>query len=307
MTDFRYEVQAGHEVYGYRIRCYKNQVDGIAGLVGSKSIKKLAFEGGDVSYDYYRRLKKALGGKGLVSFSKRLEKLRVRKSKGEIGCIRKAIQILEKGFDYAAQKMAPGVRERDLAISIEGELKKNGAESLSFDIIVASGKRSALPHGKASSKIIRKGDLVVLDMGVSYGGYHSDKTRTFMIGSVSAKKRGIYGIVKEAQRRAIEAVRPGMAASELDSIAREYIAEKGYGRYFGHGTGHGIGLEVHEPPYIAPGSGDVLEEGMVFTVEPGIYVPGLGGVRIEDVVLVTSAGRRVLTKTGKEGACQLFS
>ncbi|MBI5747674.1 MAG: aminopeptidase P family protein, partial [Nitrospinae bacterium] len=185
--------------------------------------------------------------------------------------------------------------ENEIAIEMEYQLRKEGAEGIPFDIIVASGERGALPHGIASDKIIKDGELVILDFGSRYMGYNSDCTRTLSVGRLDERQKDIYSIVLDAQREAIKSIKPGLKASEIDSKARQFIIEKGYGENFGHSTGHGVGLEVHENPRIAEGQDDIIKEGMVFTVEPGIYIHGWGGVRIEDMVLVTKEGCEVLT------------
>jgi len=179
-------------------------------------------------------------------------------------------------------------------------MKRNGADAIGFDIIIASGKRSALPHGKASGKQIEKGDFILIDFGSGFQGYHSDQTRTLVCGNPSLEQQKIYRIVKEAHDRAIEKIRPGIPIGEVDTAAREYIRNQGYGEYFGHGTGHGIGLAVHEDPLVNSENKGLLQEGMVFTIEPGIYIPNWGGVRIEDMVLVTPHGAEVLTYLPRE-------
>lgn len=204
-----------------------------------------------------------------------------------------AIRIGEQVFRNLV--ISPGQKEKEIANWIEQELKKHGARP-AFRIIVASGKRSAKPHGFATNKKIKKGDLVVIDFGAVYNGYCSDITRTFIVGKPTKKQKRIFNIVKEAQRRAIKAVRAGIRCCDVDHAARQYIEKKGYGKYFIHGTGHGIGRKVHEPPKISKGNRNKLKAGMVITIEPGIYIKGWGGVRVEDMVLVTEQGGRVLTK-----------
>jgi len=178
---------------------------------------------------------------------------------------------------------------------MEWSMKRKGAGALGFDIIIASGKRSALPHGKASSKRVERGDFILIDFGSEFQGYHSDQTRTVVCGSPSPEQQKIYRIVKEAHDKAIERVRPGIPIGEVDGAARNHIRDMGYGEYFGHGLGHGIGLAVHEDPVVNGENKGLVLEGMVFTIEPGIYVPDWGGVRIEDMVLVTPNGAKLLT------------
>jgi Xaa-Pro aminopeptidase len=192
------------------------------------------------------------------------------------------------------------VREIDIAVALEFEMRRRGAEGRAFDFIVASGERGAMPHGRASDKVIRSGELVTIDFGALKDGYHSDETVTVACGKPEIRAREIHSIVKTAHDLAMEAVRPGISCRDLDEVARSYIRNKGFGEYFGHGLGHGVGLEIHELPTLSPRSTAVLEEGMVITVEPGIYIPGFGGVRIEDTVVVTGDGCRVLTSVDKQ-------
>ena len=185
-------------------------------------------------------------------------------------------------------------------MSIEIDSRRRGADGMSFDTIVASGFRGALPHGVASEKKIRAGELVVVDWGVNLGGYMSDETQTVAVGSAGQKEREIYDLVKRAHDAAIESIRPGASLGEADRIARSMISDAGYGKYFGHNLGHGVGLQIHEDPRVATQSNELMEAGMVFTVEPGIYLPGWGGVRIESMVLVTPTGGRVMTILDKD-------
>jgi Xaa-Pro aminopeptidase len=192
--------------------------------------------------------------------------------------------------------MRPGVREKDVAFALEAAMRRRGASGAAFDIIVASGPRGALPHGVASDRKMRRGDMITIDYGAVIDGYHADTTRVFSLGKPTRKGRKIYDIVLEAQIAAVETVGPGVTGEEVDAAARRIITDAGYGKNFGHGTGHGVGLHIHEGPRLAPGVDDVLAPGMMVTVEPGIYLPGWGGVRIEDMVLVTKRGKEVLTR-----------
>jgi Xaa-Pro aminopeptidase len=196
--------------------------------------------------------------------------------------------------------LVPGVSERELALALEFALKRSGAEEKAFDFIVASGERGALPHGIASEKKIGRGELVTIDFGSRVNGYHSDETVTVAVGEIDDKAREIFDTVLAAHDQALAAVRPGISIVALDAVARGHIARRGYGEFFGHGLGHGVGLEIHEYPSLSPNSEGFIEEGMVITIEPGIYVPGLGGVRIEDTVVVTSDGYRCLTRIPKQ-------
>jgi Xaa-Pro aminopeptidase len=231
----------------------------------------------------------------LIPLEEELKNFRAEKDSKELALIRRAIDISSNAFLSLPKILKEGVLEREVALEMEFFMKRNGADAIGFDIIIASGKRSALPHGRASTKGIEKGDFILIDFGSEFQGYHSDQTRTLVCGNPSLEQQKIYRIVKEAHDRAIEKIRPGIPIGEVDTAAREYIRNQGYGDYFGHGTGHGIGLAVHEDPVVNSENKGLLQEGMVFTIEPGIYIPNWGGVRIEDMVFVTPQGAEVLT------------
>lgn len=229
-----------------------------------------------------------------------IEKIRLFKDDEEIEEIQKAQDIADKVFSELLDFIKPGKTEREVHHYMLERMRAHGASGESFDAIIASGVRGALPHGVASDKVIEKGELLTLDFGCIYNMYCSDMTRTIAVGEISDKQREIYEVVLEAQKRALAAIKPGVRTADIDAIARDYITEKGYGENFGHGLGHGVGLEVHEAPRLSPKSDEVLEEGMVITDEPGIYIEGFGGVRIEDIILVTEDSHRVLSKSTKE-------
>lgn len=303
LTDSRYTVQARQEVKGFRFRIYKKAIDSIVELVKVLRVRSLGFEGNNLSYDNYLKFKKSLGAVKLRSVPEVPAGLRLRKDAFEIERIKASAAILDGGYIKAMEVIRPGVVEKDAALQIEFGFRDSGADGLAFDTIIASGPRGALPHGKASFKPVRKGELVVIDMGVEKDGYNSDETRTFCVGKAGREEKKIYQVVKDAQERAIALIRPGVRAAAVDRAARDCIGKAGFARYFGHGTGHGVGLDVHEAPNVGPLSKDVLEEGMVLTVEPGIYIPGWGGVRIEDMVLVVRDGIEVLTGTSRDLVC----
>ncbi|MDK2870349.1 MAG: Xaa-Pro dipeptidase [Pyrococcus sp.] len=264
-----------------------------------KNTKTLGIEG-TLSYSLVENFKEKAGIKEFKNIDDVIKDLRIIKTKEEIEIIEKACEIADKAVIAAIEEITEGKREREVAAKVEYLMKMNGAEKPAFDTIIASGHRSALPHGVASDKRIEKGDLVVIDLGALYNHYNSDITRTIVVGSPNEKQREIYEVVLEAQKRAVKAAKPGMTAKELDSIAREIIKEYGYGDYFIHSLGHGVGLEIHEWPRISQYDETVLKEGMVITIEPGIYIPKLGGVRIEDTVLITENGAKRLTKTERD-------
>ena len=223
--------------------------------------------------------------------------LRLIKTNEEVKLIKKAIEISKNALDATKHLIKPGVSEIEIRNNLESQMLYFGAKKPGFDSIVVSGERSALPHGNPSDKLLKEGELVTIDFGAEYSGYTADITRTFQVGKVTDKKLlEIFEIVKEAQNLGIKAVKPGIKASDIDKICRDYITSKGYGEYFTHGTGHGLGIEVHEEPYVSPLSKSILEEGNVITVEPGIYIPKLGGTRFEDDILVTKDGYEILSR-----------
>ena len=296
LTDSRYWTQSEEEVKAARIVHYRRKLEGICSLLSDLGIRRIGFESVALTFSLHRSLSARLTGQSeFIALEEELKNLRAIKDVEEMASIKAAIEIASEGFEYIMERMKEGVVEREIAFEMECFMKSHGSESMGFDTIIASGKRAALPHGKASSKPIERGDLILIDFGSMSQGYYSDETRTVVCGHPSAEQRRVYQIVKDAHDRAIEAVRPGVPIHEVDAAARDYIREQGYGEYFGHGTGHGIGLAVHEDPAVNADNKGPAEEGMVFTVEPGIYIPDWGGVRIEDMVRVTAQGAELLT------------
>jgi Xaa-Pro aminopeptidase len=301
LTDSRYWTQVEEEVKGSRIVHYKKKMDAIAALVKDLKLKSIGFESSSLPFSLYHSLSDKVASEGtLVPLEAELKNLRAIKDAHELALIRKAIDIASRSFLHAMERINEGTLEGQVALEMEFFMRSHEAEGLGFDIIVASGKRSALPHGKAGTKRIEKGDFVLVDYGTCYQGYHSDETRTVVLGNPSQEQEKIYRIVKEAHDRALDRVRPGITVQEVDQAAREHIRLSGYGEYFGHSTGHGVGLAVHEDPGVNSENRDLIQEGMVFTIEPGIYIPDWGGVRIEDMVLVTPNGAEILTYLPKE-------
>jgi Xaa-Pro aminopeptidase len=301
LTDSRYWTQAEAEIKGSEIVHYRRKMEGIASLLSDLKLRNIGFESPTLTVSLHRSLVEKLGTDvRLLPFEDEIKNLRAVKDPGELAIMRKAIEIASGAFDHALTIAREGVLEKDVAFEMEFFMKRKGAESLAFDTIVASGPRAALPHGKASDKRISRGDLILFDYGAAFEGYHSDETCTVVCGFPAAEQKKVYQIVKDAHDRAVESVRPGMSIHEVDAAARDYIKECGYGDYFGHGLGHGVGLAIHEDPTINAENKGILQEGMVFTIEPGIYIPNWGGVRIEDMVRVTSKGAEVLTRQPKD-------
>ena len=301
LTDFRYIEQAKHESSGFDIIKVDDYYDALLTLVKKFNIKKLGFESAFVSYEQYEKIKKIIEDIVLIPTKEIVEQFRMIKDDSEIEIIKQAVSIADKSWNEIIKRIEAGMTEVELAIELEFIMRKFGAESKAFDIIVASGFRGALPHGVASNKIIEHGDMVTIDFGAKYKGYNSDMTRNFIIGKPTKKQLAIYEIVLEAQLAGIDKAKPGVYAFEVDKACRDIIKRYGYSDYFGHGTGHGVGLSVHEAPRVSQKEkSTVLEPGMIITIEPGIYLPDWGGVRIEDMILITSGGCEVLTKAKKK-------
>jgi Xaa-Pro aminopeptidase len=301
LTDSRYWTQADEEVKGSQIIHYKKKMEGIDSLFVDLKLRNIGFESAFLPFSAHQFLRERLGHETkFTPLEDEIKNIRALKDTQELALLRTAIEIASNAFLHILELLKEGVPEREAALGMESFMKQNGADAIGFDIIIASGKRSALPHGKAGGKRIEKGDFILIDFGSGFQGYHSDQTRTVVCGNPSLEQLKIYQIVKEAHDKAIEKVRPGIPICEVDGAARDHIRSQGYGEYFGHGTGHGIGLAVHEDPVVNSENKGLVQEGMVFTVEPGIYIPEWGGVRIEDMVLVTPHGAEVLTYLPRE-------
>ena len=285
------------ELGGFMVELVKrdeNLMVKIAKQAVASEIGKLAVDA--LNVESWRALVKSLGGeKKVAADNSFIRELRKVKDEEEIELMRKAAELTSEGMRVAYETVAAGVKEYEVAAEIEYAMRKLGSSGNAFETIVASGACSAYPHGGCSDKKIREGDLVVVDVGATYKFYRSDMTRTLVAGKPSEKQKKLYQTVKTAQDKAFEALKPNAKAKDVDAVARKIIADAGYGEYFVHGLGHGVGLEVHEPPILSPESKDVLAAGNVVTVEPGIYLVGYGGVRIEDTVLVHRNGAQKLT------------
>jgi len=300
LTDSRYTTQARQQVRADEIREYRTKIDGILDFLSDLGAIKVGFEAEVLSYALVDELRKKSGERhNWQPITKEVKGLRGIKDDSEIALLEKAASLNAECFAEVLPLLKPGTAEREIALALEFAFKRRGAEEKAFDIIVASGQRGALPHGLASDKLLAAGELVTIDFGCRYQGYHSDETVTLAIGEISGRLLEIHSVVLEAHDRAMALVRPGEGLREIDEAARRFISEQGYGNFFGHGTGHGLGLEVHEFPTVSPRAEEKACEGMVFTIEPGIYLPELGGVRIEDTVLVTAEGCRCLTRIPK--------
>lgn len=301
ITDSRYVEQAKIEVLDFEILEYKGKIEEfINDILVKNNIKSLAIEEEYTSLKKYEIYKETFKNIEIKKLGTVVEDLRVIKNKREVELISKAANIADNAFEHIMPFIKPGVSEEYIALKLEMYMRGNGASGVSFPTIAASGKRSSLPHGMATDKIIEKGDFITLDYGCIYKGYCSDMTRTLVVGKASPKQREIYNIVLEANKAVIESVKEDITCFELDSIARDIITNRGYGNYFRHGLGHGVGREIHEMPRVSPKSNEVLKKGMIITDEPGIYIENFGGVRIEDLLVVTENGCKVLSNSPKE-------
>ncbi len=300
VTDSRYTEQAAAEAPDYEI---VEQRDGlyrkVAELATDAGVVSLGFEGNALVYDTVVKLRELLGEVSCDT-ALNLDPLRQVKDADEIGLIRRACRIADEGFAHILSYIQPGMTEMEVAAELEHFMRRAGSERPAFQTIIASGVRGSLPHGTASDKVIARGELVTMDFGAVCGGYHSDITRTVCVGRADARQRELYDAVLAAQKRALAALRPGVTGVEVDRIARESLVEKELNQYFGHGLGHSLGLEIHEEPRLSKAGTTVLQENMLVTDEPGVYIPGWGGIRIEDTVLITRDGAEPLTHAPKE-------
>ncbi|HOJ09118.1 MAG TPA: Xaa-Pro peptidase family protein [Clostridiales bacterium] len=301
VTDFRYVEQASSQAPLFQIVRYKGDIAlEINNLLKSFGVSKLGFEAADVKYNKYVEFKEKFQTIELVPLNDIVESIRIIKDNRELGYIKKAVEIADEAFNHILSYIKPGVGETEIAAEMEYFMKRQGGEGPSFQTIVASGVRSAMPHGVASEKELEYGDVIVMDYGAIYNGYCSDITRTVFLGDADSKIKKVYEIVLQAQIEALNGAFKGKTGREIDEIAREVITRSGYGDNFGHGLGHGVGLEIHEEPRFAPAGDKIMENGMVVTVEPGIYIEGFGGVRIEDMIVINDDEPLILTKASKK-------
>jgi Xaa-Pro aminopeptidase len=304
-TDFRYVEQAKGESPDFEIVQTKGELrDWLPDLVSDLRWHKLGFEANFISYEGYHKLSEAMKTRQVnlefVPTTGIVEQLRSIKEPEELAFITKAVELVDATFEQAKAIIRPGITEKEAAWEVEKILRQKGSEGMPFEIIVASGPNSALPHARPTEKTICSGEPVLIDMGARINGYCSDFTRTLFLGKADKTFREIYNIVLKAQATAMEGIESGMNASQADRLARSVIEQAGYGDAFGHGLGHGVGLAVHELPMLGSSSSDSLADGMIFTIEPGIYLAGQGGVRIEDMVALENGRAKALTKASKD-------
>lgn len=308
LTDPRYEEQSARECADVRREIYATSAKEIgesAGIFGALSsvlqsagVTRLGVEAGFMTLSTARALRERVPDVELVETSEEVERLRCVKDEGEVAALRTACAYADRALTALLGQLAEGLTETEVATILEYEMRRAGSQGLSFETIAAFGEQAAEPHHRPGARALRPGDLIKLDFGATHEGYHSDMTRVIAFGEPSAEMVAIYDLVRGAQQAGVDAVRAGVTNGDVDRVTREYL--DAHGHSFGHGTGHGVGLEIHEAPAIRTGGTDPLEPGMVITVEPGIYVPGLGGVRIEDAVVVRPDGCDILTASTKE-------
>ncbi len=304
-TDSRYTEQAGNQSPHFEVIQMKAGLAWLLDTLKETGVKKIGFESDNMTVGSYNRVldaikeDEALGGTSLIATSGITEELRTFKDKEELGQLQKAIDSSDQAMELVCPAIEAGMTEKEVAWRMEVAMREFGADNISFDTIVAAGPNGAMAHHRPSDSAIRAGQPIVIDMGAQVGGYCSDITRTVVVGEPDEMFHRIYNIVLGAQLTAIHTVRPGMTGEDCDGLSRDVIAEAGYGDNFGHSLGHGVGLAVHEKPRVGPRSQDTLKPDMVFTVEPGIYLTGWGGVRIEDIVILGEEGATPLSKAGK--------
>lgn len=305
LVDFRYFEAAQKKARNCKVISFSNLGNTLGELIKKHSVAKILLEGSAFTLNQAETIDKLLHAAGAESIKSSeldifINKMRIIKTEPEIENIIRAQRITEQALKDTLKLIKEGVREKDLALELEYRMKKAGAEDISFDLIVIAGEKTSMPHGVPGENQIKAGDLITFDIGALYHGYHSDMTRTYAFGKVSEKQKKVYQTVLEAQLRGLAAVHEGVLCSEVDEAARSYIYQAGYEGFFGHSTGHGVGLDIHESPSVSPKNDEKLKSGMIITVEPGIYLPGEFGVRIEDMVLVTASGCMNLAALSKE-------
>ncbi len=301
LTDSRTSEQAEKEAPEYEVRRIENKLaETLSGFVPGMPLSRIAFEGNHLTYRFYEEVRGAVGAATLVPTYGVVDQMRAIKSAAELEKIRQAVAIADAAFAHILSVVTPGMTERELVWEVESFLRKNGSDGVAFDPIVAGGPNASMPHHVPSNRPLQAGEPIVVDWGARVNGYCSDITRTIVLGEAGEQLKRVYNVVLEAQEKAEARIKVGMVGSKADGVARKVIEGAGFGEAFGHGLGHGVGLAIHETPRLGRTSQDVLEDGMVFSVEPGVYLPGWGGVRIEDLATLRGGGLIVLTRSPKQ-------
>jgi Xaa-Pro aminopeptidase len=299
LTDSRYETQSAEQVKDFEIRINLDKSASVQAVLRECAAGRVGFEDDILPASRYRAIPADVPGMEFVPLGPAIDDLRIRKDDNEVAVMRRAAWAAKVGLENALKIIRPGITEMEVATELEIGMRRAGALKTSFDTIVGSGERGALPHGVASDKPIAEGEMIVIDFGCVLDGYCSDETVTVSLGEVGEEERRVYEIVRRAQQAALDAIRPGISLREVDKIARDIIEEAGYGKNFGHGLGHGVGMDIHEMPRVSTRTEAIAQAGMVVTVEPGIYLPGRFGVRIEDTVVITDSGCDKITSIDK--------
>lgn len=300
-TDFRYVDQAKDQAIDFEVVLHhQNMFEMVCNAISDKGIGILALELGSISAEIYLEIQSRLPSIPLTDVTSVTNEIRMIKDEQEIEWLKQGISICDKAFSHIINFIQPGITEHDIGLELELYMKKQGADRIKANHVIASGPRSCLPHGQATDRVIEVGDFVKMDYGAVINGYYSDFTRTVVLGEPSEKQVEIYNIVRHAQEESLKAIGPGKKCSELDEVGRSIIREAGYGGNFGHSLGHSLGLAIHEQPAMRSTDDTILQKGMAITVEPGIYIPGFGGVRIEDLIVITDSGYQNFTKSTKD-------
>jgi Xaa-Pro aminopeptidase len=301
ITDFRYLTYAREVAEGVTIVEVKEREAALTRLCTRNGVKKAGFDSLHTTYGQYEDWQAVLKDVELVPAGSEIEEIRRIKESVEIDAVRKAISVATAAFEDTLGRMVPGMTERQVANALDYAMRERGADHPSFETIVASGPRAALPHAQPSDRPIGRDEVVIIDFGAKVEGYCSDETCTVLMGDVGSRLMDVFAIVNDARKLALANVKAGMPVKDLDRMVRGFIADRNYGEYFRHSTGHGLGIAVHESPAVNISTEGDFKENMIVTIEPGIYIPGLGGVRLEDVVLIENGGSRILMKIDKEG------
>lgn len=298
LTDSRYAEEAKKALYGIKVECFTHNLQKSTFEILSKNTaQKAGFDDRHLSLNLFKQFEAARPAKiKLIVANNLIEGLRISKAQKEIAAIRRCLKLNLRAYKFIQKVVRPGVTERQILIKLENFVRSNGGD-FSFPPIIASGPNSAFPHALVSDRKVRNNEPVLVDMGIDINGYKSDLTRMFFLGKMTTLYKNIYSAVAEAQARGIAAIRPGAKAADVDYAARNYLESLGLAKYFGHSLGHGVGLDIHEAPRLSAQSGVVLKEGMVVTVEPGVYLAGKFGIRLEEMVLVTKKGCEVLSRS----------
>lgn len=302
MTDFRYVEQAQKQAHGCKIVRFQHYepVITLRMVMEELDVVTLGIESDRMTYDEFELLANHVRRKAITPLKGFVEEIRRIKSEDEIALLAKAEAISDEAFAHVIKLIKPGMTELEIAMELEFQMRRAGAEGVSFDTIVASGKRSSMPHGIATDKKVENGDFITMDYGCIYQGYCSDITRTIALGQVDEKQETVYNLVRKAQEDALAVIKAGVTGKEVHMVAQNVFEDAGYGPFFGHGLGHSVGLEIHEEPRFSPKAEEEMQENMVITVEPGLYLPNWGGVRIEDLVVIKKDGYINLTHSPKE-------